>query len=778
MNGKSLKVLFVEDNPRDEALIKRHLIRCGYELESQRVETDDAFTEALKSHEWDLVISDYSLPTFSAIRALFLLKAIDIDIPFIIISGTIGEDVAVEAMRLGANDYLMKDSLARLEPAIEREREELKNRRARKKAEENVHEREKQLAEAQRLTHIGSWSWDLVTDTLSWSDELFRIFGLKPSSAAPSYAELQEKFIYPEDVEFVDESLQKAFADGKPFDFTYRLKRPDGSLRYLHALGQGITDKTGKSIKYFGTAQDVTDQKETEKRQQELIEALQESEERYRLLFSSNPIPMWAYDLETFSFLEVNDAAMISYGYSRDEFLSMKITDIRSSDEAEKLVREIESINSVLSQTKIWKHKKKDESIISVEVTAHSLDFNGRSARLVLANDVSERRLLEDQLRQAQKLEAIGMLAGGIAHDFNNLLTVINGYAELLLQTVAADWPYRENLEDIHSAGERAASLTHQLLAFSRKQVLEPKVIDLNGIILDLEKLLRRVIGENIDFRTVLDEKLGSVNADPGQIEQIVMNLAINSRDAMPNGGKLTIETSNEDLDDEYARSHISVKPGRYIMLAVSDTGTGMDEVTKARIFEPFFSTKAVGKGTGLGLSTAYGIVKQSGGNIWVYSEPGLGTTFKVYLPVVDKPSVTDERHVVQVPALGSETILLVEDDDLVRKFAANVLTRLGYNVLTAASGREALDICRDQTGNPIALLLTDVVMPEMSGRELAEKVEDHCSNIKILYMSGYTDNAIVHQGVIDEGANFIHKPFNAEAFARKVREVLDLASE
>ncbi|PYS49074.1 MAG: hybrid sensor histidine kinase/response regulator [Acidobacteria bacterium] len=392
----------------------------------------------------------------------------------------------------------------------------------------------------------------------------------------------------------------------------------------------------------------------------------------------------------------------------------------------------------------------------------------------MLASDVTERRLLEEQFRQSQKMEAIGQLAGGIAHDFNNLLTAINGYSELAMRKLQAEDPLRRNLEEIKKAGERAASLTRQLLAFSRKQILQPAVLVINSVVSDMEKMLRRLIGEDIDLKTALETQLGSIKADPGQIEQIIMNLVINARDAMPAGGKLTIETSNVDLDETYARQHTGVTPGHYVMLAVSDTGMGMNTATLARIFEPFFTTKEKGKGTGLGLSTIYGIVKQSGGNIWVYSEVGQGTTFKVYLPRVDEDAQeykrTDETEEI---LQGTETILLAEDEEIVRTLAREILETYGYRVLEASGSGAALLICERVT-EPIDLLITDVVMPEMSGRQLAARLSQLRPEMKVLYMSGYTDDAIVHQGVLDEDANFIQKPFTPDALAKKVREVLN----
>lgn len=399
------------------------------------------------------------------------------------------------------------------------------------------------------------------------------------------------------------------------------------------------------------------------------------------------------------------------------------------------------------------------------------------SGVVVCVHDLTEQRMLEEQLRQAAKMEAIGTLAGGVAHDFNNLMTVILGYSDIALQRVDKDNPVTKNIEQIRLAGQRAALLTSQLLAFSRKQVVQPKVIHLNEVIADTEKMLKRLIGEDIDLVSMLDPRLARVMADPGLIGQVIMNMAINARDAMPQGGKLTIETANVYLGEDYARHHLEVEPGHYAMLAVSDTGCGMDEATLSHIFEPFFTTKTKGKGTGLGLSVVFGIVKQSGGHIWVYSEPGKGTTFKVYLPTVEQDSESldagSERQ--EPPVGGVETVLLVEDDDLVRDLARISLQKYGYTVLEAHDGCEALKTCSSHEG-PVHILVTDVVMPGMNGRELAKRITSLCPAMKVLYISGYTDNAIVHHGVLDAGTAFLQKPFTPEALARKVREVLDEA--
>jgi two-component system cell cycle sensor histidine kinase/response regulator CckA len=393
---------------------------------------------------------------------------------------------------------------------------------------------------------------------------------------------------------------------------------------------------------------------------------------------------------------------------------------------------------------------------------------------IVHTEDVTERTKLEAQLRQAQKMEAVGRLAAGIAHDFNNILSVILSYTEMHLEDLNAGDPMRDDLDEIHKAGQRAVGLTRQLLAFSRQQVLDPCVLDLTHTVEGLDKMLRRLVGEDIDVALLTATKLRGIHADPGQIEQVIMNLVVNARDAMPTGGKLTIETMNIDLDASFAAEHVGVKPGPYVMLAVTDTGSGMDAATLARIFEPFFTTKGPTKGTGLGLATVFGVVHQSGGTIWVYSEVGHGTTFKIYLPALRVGHSTATIPVVPTPAIGgSETILLVEDDDAVRTLVRTILRRAGYTVLDAQNGGEAF-LISEQFGASIQLLLTDVVMPRMSGRLVAERLLLTRPELKVIYMSGYTDDAIVHHGVLEAGVAFIQKPITTETLLRKVRRVLD----
>ncbi len=500
---------------------------------------------------------------------------------------------------------------------------------------------------------------------------------------------------------------------------------------------------------------------------------LVESEQQYRDLFESNPHPMWIFDPETLAFLAVNDAAIYQYGFAREEFLAMTIKDIRPPEEILRLLADVEAGHTGHDTAGIWKHRKKNGTVFEVEVVSHGLTWLGRRAKVVLATDVNERQHLQNQLHQAQKMEAVGRLAGGIAHDFNNLLGVIIGYSEIALMNLQGDDPLREKVQEIKKAGERAAGLTRQLLAFSRKEVVEPRVFGLNSVIADLSQMLQRTIGEHIRLLTIQGEGLGRVKADPGRIEQVIVNLAVNARDAMPSGGRLTIETANVILDETYARSHFPVVPGRYVMLAVSDTGVGMDAETQRRLFEPFFTTKEKDKGTGLGLSTAYGIVKQASGYVWVYSELNKGTTFKVYLPRVDEAEEAVPKTEAARSLAGTETILLVEDAEGLRKLAHECLESKGYRVLAAKDAAEALDLAKQNAG-PIHLLMTDVVLPGIGGPELTRQLASTHPETRVLYMSGYTDNAIVHHGVLEPGVAFLQKPFVLTDLWRKVREVLD----
>jgi len=633
---EQVRVLMVEDDESDAALVRRELDRLNPRPQVQHVRTEPAFLEALRGFAPHVILCDHNIPGFGGRRALELAHATLPDVPFILVTGSLDEETAVAYLRSGAADYILKDRVIRLGPALLEALERARQRQA--------------LRQHERL--------------------LRQIIDANPSLI----------FVKDWDGRFV--LVNQATAE---------------------IYGTTVDALVGKTDADF------------------------------------NPNPE-----EVAHFLR-DDREVISSGRP-------------------KLISEEQVTNPLTKQTRWFQTIKVPLRLPEEEA----------STLLGVATEITERKRLEEQLLQSQKMEAVGQLAGGVAHDFNNILTAIVGYTDLLAADFSPNSRELEDLEEIRKAARRAAALTRQLLSFSRKQMLEPRIIDLNGVVTNLEKMLRSLISENIELKTALATGLGAARADPNQIEQVIMNLAINARDAMPDGGTLTIETGNATLDENYAARHVSVVPGAYVMLAVTDTGCGMNEETKARMFEPFFTTKPPGRGTGLGLSTVYGIVKQSGGNIWLYSEPGRGTTFKIYLPTV-AALPEDIGKVVPVEAArhGGGTVLVVEDDDQLRRLTHRALAARGYTVLEADRGRAALDIARRHKGM-IDLLLTDVVMPDTNGRKLADALRATRPGLRVLYMSGYPDGAIASHGMLEHGVAYLAKPFTTEAITRKVREVLD----
>ncbi|HEY1957951.1 MAG TPA: ATP-binding protein [Polyangiaceae bacterium] len=508
---------------------------------------------------------------------------------------------------------------------------------------------------------------------------------------------------------------------------------------------------------------------------QRLEQALNASEARFRRIAQSGAVAIVLTKDQTIT--EVNDAFATMLGRSAQDLIGVALSTLQAPAALD-VERDAERRLAAVGVAPTWETKYLKGDVVVPALSSAARLADGTALRIL--TDLSERRRAEEalarteqQLRQAQKMEAIGQLAGGVAHDFNNLLSVVLSYSELVLGRLEESDPLIADVREIRDAGKRAAELTKQLLAFSRQQVLEPRIMSLNDVLTRSERMLRRIIGEDIELTVLRAEQLGPVHVDPSQVEQVLLNLIVNARDAMPTGGKLTIETANASLDDAYATAHAGVKPGPYVMVAVTDTGTGMDAKTQARMFEPFFSTKEVGKGTGLGLATVYGIVQQSGGHIWVYSEVGRGTTFKVYFPRVGGDAVALGEGTAAPSKGGFETILLVEDEESVRNVVHSILRKSGYHVLVAASGGDAL-VISEKHGATIDLLLTDVIMPRMNGRELADRLRATRPAMKILFMSGYTPNAIVQHGVLDSGIAFIQKPITPSALARKVRDVLD----
>lgn len=633
-----LRVLLLDDDPIDAELNIAALQEGGYDCQWRRVDHRETYIQALAIADFELVLSDYSLPDFDGLTALKLFLQRGLQLPFVLVSGNIGEEVAIESLKAGATDYVLKSRLERLAPVVTRA----------------LHEKE--------------------------------------------------------------ELLRRKSAE----------------------------------------------------------EALRRSERDLRSLIENAPYGIFRADMEG-RFLDVNPALVKMLGYDvatellaadpqRDVFLDP--VQARRLKELGESQRSFEGLE--------FEWKRRDNSSIVVRLSGRPVvNREGRVVSFeVMAENVTERRALEEQLRHAQKMEAIGRLAGGVAHDFNNLLMVIIGYTELLRENLPKDGDQRGYADAVWNAGKKATLLTSQLLAFSRKQVMSPRMLDLNSVLQEVDRMLPRLIGEDVQLSILQGAGLATVKADPGQMEQVIMNLCVNARDAMPRGGRLSIETANARIDSDAARKIGANTPGNFVALTVTDTGAGMDAQTQSRIFEPFFTTKEKGKGTGLGLATVYGIVKQSGGYITVESEIGKGTRFDVYFPAIDRSAEkSNSAAAPELPARGDETVLLVEDEDAVRSLVREVLRGRGYKVLEAQKSTEALQLCQSHPG-PIDLLVTDVVLPQISGRALAQQLSPSRPDMKVLYISGYTDDKMLQHGI--PGTAFLQKPFSSDVLARTVREMLD----
>ncbi len=667
-------------------------------------------------------------------------------------------------------DYSVED-VSMLEELVSLIAPLLEARLQRERVQEALRESERRLNEAQSLGHVGNWEYDLEERRIIWSDQTYRLYGRDPVSGPPS-ADEEAAYYSAEQAQALREYSRLAIETGQDREYNLEARLPDGGQRFFAARLHPTKDSKGRVTRLLGTVQDITDQKRSE---EDAIKAARV----WQQTFDSIVDVIWILD---------DDNRILRSNKAAEGFFDRPTTEIIGKDCWE-LVLGSADANPENSNLLSKRSMKRETSIISrggqwLEITVNPiLRADGRyDGAMFVLSDITERKRKEEdherlaeQLRASQKLEAIGSLAGGIAHDFNNLLTVIMSYSRFVIEAMPDGDPMKDDLLEVRGAAERATALTRQLLAFSRKQVLQVSLLNLNEIVVGIDKMLKRVLGEDIELNEVLEPDLGMTLADLSQVEQVLMNLVVNARDSMPEGGRLTIETRNAVLDDDYAASHNGVKPGQYVQLSISDSGCGMDEQTKARIFEPFFTTKGLGKGTGLGLSTVYGIVKQSGGNIWVYSELGHGTTFKIYLPresgaMNAEPTKTTTGS---MDLRGSETILVVEDEEALRKIANRTLKASGYTVLLASDGEDALRISK-QYSSDIHLLLTDVVMPKMGGRQLVQRLIRKRPAIKVIYMSGYTDDAIINHGVLDAETNFLGKPFTSEDLQKKVREVLD----
>jgi len=876
--NKTVRFLLIEDLSSDVELIKRELQNLDFPYELQVVQDESDMRRALEEFRPEIVLSDYMLPQFTGMEALEIVKQFDEDLPFIIVTGSMNELTAVECMKAGAWDYVIKEKLSKLTPAVKsalkkkRLIEEKKRAlRALKESEQRfrtllesaplaivVHLQEKiyyandravEMAGARDLEdfmgrHIldfihpeyvelvkERFAKGLAGDALETTELKFlnmqgrEIFveitsmlidlDERPAfisiinditarkQAMARYQNLVEQsndaiyLLYQNKFELINRRFTEMFGytweecNHPGFDF-FKLIAPESRAeieKRLQALKEGketaklyeftAIAKNGRriiceaSVSYIqygkglatqGIIRDITERRQAEEDIRKLYKAVEQS-----------PVAVLITDIEG-NIEYVNPVFTRMSGYTFEEVRG-KNPRILKSGETDEI--EYKDLWDTITSGEVWhgvfQNRRKDGCFYWAEASVSPIfnNHNQITHYMCIQEDITEKRELELQFRQAQKMEAIGQLAGGVAHDFNNLLTIINGYSELALAKMERDHPAFEKLQQIKEAGYRAGTLTRQLLAFSRKQIMKPEILNLNLLLQNMEKMLRRLIGENIDFITIYDDNLGLIKADAGQIEQVVMNLAVNARDAMPKGGKITLETMNVELQPDSMALHEEAEAGRFVMLAVSDTGVGMEENIREHIFEPFFTTKERGRGTGLGLSTVYGIIRQSGGSIWVSSEPQKGTTFKIYFPLIEEP----ENHLPMVSAYqpkvsGSETILIVEDEDAVRLLAADGLRDFGFKVLEARNRKEALELAEKHAD--IRLLLSDVIMPGGSGGELAGEMQKKYPGLKVLFMSGYTDENILVHGMLDEKTNFIQKPFSLNVLAQKVREVLD----
>ncbi|PYQ25267.1 MAG: hybrid sensor histidine kinase/response regulator [Acidobacteria bacterium] len=773
--AESLRVLLVEDSADDAALLEREIRRGGFAASITRVETEAQFLASV-SLPWDVVIADYVLPRFSALGVLRHLRHLQIHVPTIVVSGTVGEENLLQAMRAGAHDYLQKQNLSRLVPAIRREVGDSALRRRHREAEAALREAQERFrfvventGDAVYRVRFPSLAYDYMSPgiekltgyRLAEITELgFARLVVKGGGPAASPVSRDQK-AWARELQERGESWTD-----------YLIKSKSGEERWLADHSFPWRDGQGRLLGAVGTLVDVTERARAE-------EALRRSEEYFRSLIENASDLILVLD-RTGRIVYESPAVERILGYRPEERVGRSALELLPDEDGPHLV---ETIRRLLAQPGLTESigtraRHRDGSWRDVEAIATSrTDESGAPTIVLNVRDVTDRKSLEAQLTQAQKMEAVGRLAGGVAHDFNNLTTAILGYSELMLRRLDPQDPMRRHVAEITRAAERAAALTRQLLAFSRKQLLQPRVLDLAEVLERSRGLLGRLIGEDIELLTRTAPDVGRVRADPVQLDQVLLNLAVNARDAMPRGGRLVLEASNADLDDEYAREHVTVRPGPYVMLAVSDTGHGMDKQTQERIFEPFFTTKEQGKGTGLGLSTVYGIVKQSGGYVWVYSEVGRGTTFKVYLPRVQDAAERESPPRTAEPAAeraaASETLLLVEDDASVRELLRELLESAGFRVLEASRPGEAVEIVKSRR-EPIDLLVTDVVMPEMTGPELARRLEDLRPGLRLLFLSGYTEGVVLDKGLVSDGAHFLQKPFTTDALEAKVREVLD----
>jgi two-component system, cell cycle sensor histidine kinase and response regulator CckA len=758
--SRTLQVMVVEDSAADAELILAVLKRAGYLLTFDIVSTSAEFEQRLRAKQHDIILSDHNMVTWTGLDALEIVQRMGKNIPFVVVTATLGDEAAVEYIKQGAADYVLKHRLERLPVVIGQVLREQAHRQQERALQEKL--------------ECGKREWELTFDTVP--DAVFLVDEKchirRTNQAATELLGLPFSQIIGHPCDEVLGSIVRPLPECPHVSrFTLAEWQPssgDAQGKVLEASSTPVRDATGTLRGCVHVVRDVTEKKKAE-------QAIHESERKYRELVENTAYGVIRTTPEG-QFLDVNSAMVAMLGYAgKEEVLALNLTtDVyrRPSDREvilqqyrDGMAHHLEDLNWI----------RKDGSTVRVRTNGRAVWNQAGQVEYyeAIVEDMTARRTLEAELRQAQKMEAVGRLAGGVAHDFNNLLAVILGNVDLLLEARESPEKLRHRIEQIRTAAGRAAELTQRLLSFSRKQVLEERVFDLSEVVKETAKLLKRVLREDIQLVTKLSPSPVRIRADQSQVEQTLMNLAVNAGDAMPSGGSLVIETFDVELDETYAKDHSPVTPGAYVALTLSDTGVGMDEQTRNRIFEPFFTTKEPGKGTGLGLAMVYGFIQQSRGFIHVDSELGKGTIFKIYFPRVmtgEKPARVDAPAAV---VGGTETILVSEDEEPLRELAGELLQSIGYTVLSAGSGAEALRLA-GQSSSRIDLLLTDVIMPGMSGRELAERLIALRPGIKVVYMSGYTSEVIMQRDLLAPHAAFVRKPFSREDIAKKIRQVLD----
>jgi PAS domain S-box-containing protein len=807
--AEKLHVLYAEDHQPDADLTKTHFQTNEPDVDVEVVDTGRRCLARLSEENYDVLLLDNHLPDMDGIDVLKELAAKELPLPVVMVTGVGDEELVVQVLRLGAWDYVPKqgDYVKSLPAVLKNAVNEYRTVQAQgftgpRRTRQILYVEHHPLDIDLTLKHFVEGAAHLNLNVVRSSHEALELLAdnsfdlvltdlrMPDMNALDLLREAKQRGLRVPFIIVTGKGQEAAaVAALKLGAYDYIVKREN----YLTQLPYAIENAIARSQLVATNRRLEIELAERERTQAENARLLVEvigQRQRLDEIVASVPGLVWEAwgrpdDAEQKTDF-VSNYVEHMLGYSAEQWLSTPnfwLT-IVHPDDRELAAREAaEFFASGKGGISQFRWIAKDGRVVWVEARStvicdekgNPVGMRGVTMDITASKEAERARAkLEEQLRQAQKMESIGQLAGGVAHDFNNLLTVINGYADLMFMGLDPRDPLSLKLTEIRNAGERAAELTRQLLAFSRKQLLQPRVLTLNSLITDSTKMLKRLLGEDIELVTVLDSELGKVKADAGQMDQVIVNLAVNARDAMPDGGRLTLETRNEFLDEGYTQKHLSLLPGPYVMLAVSDTGFGMNAETLSHIFEPFFTTKEQGKGTGLGLSTAYGIVRQSGGSIWVYSEIGIGTTFKIYLPRIDEPvaEFDRDRSVPESPR-GSETVLVVEDDPRVLELTCQALRNYGYQVIEAVNAGEALLACEKLKG-PIPLMITDLVMPLMSGRELADRLHQLRPEMQVLYMSGYTDDAVVRLGFLDRTVPFIQKPFTPTALALKVRDVLD----